>query len=98
MVSFSPFFAESGGLVTAAGLDVSFFSGVGVAAHIKPRAKKRAIEMARRITIDLLNFVFILPPSQNNIDTPLNFKWIFTPLEIMSRLRGRNHFSAAKTC
>jgi hypothetical protein len=98
MMNFSPFFAESGGLVTAAGLDVSFFSGVGVAAHINPRPKKRAIEMARRITIDLLNFVFILPPSQNNIDTPLNFKWIFTPLEIMPRLRGWNHFSAVKTC
>jgi hypothetical protein len=70
-MNFSPFFTDSGGLVTPAGLDVSFFSGVGVAAHIKLRLKENATEKARRrIMIDLLNFVFILPPSKNDMDTP----------------------------
>jgi hypothetical protein len=74
----SPFFADSGGLVTAAGLDSSFFSGVGVAAHIMLRLKKSAKEKAtRRIIIGLLNFVFILPPSPNDMDIHLNFKKIF---------------------
>ena len=79
-MNFSPGFnvSRGGGLVTAAGLDVSCFSGVGVAAHIKLRLKKTVTEKARRrIMIGLLNVVFILPPSKNDIDTPFNFKWIF---------------------
>jgi hypothetical protein len=77
MTNFSPFFPESGGLVTVVLLAGSFFSGVGVAAHIRLKLKKSATEKARRrIMIGFLNFIFILPPSQNDMDTPLNFKWI----------------------
>jgi hypothetical protein len=64
MMNFSPFWVDSEGLVTAAGLDVSFFSGVGVEAHIILRLKKSATEMARRrIMNGPLSFIFILPPT-----------------------------------
>jgi hypothetical protein len=50
----------SGGLVTTAGLGLSF-SGAGLAAQRNSRPKKREIEMVKRIKIDLLNSDFILP-------------------------------------
>jgi hypothetical protein len=60
MINFSPFLAESGGLVTTSGLGVSF-AGSGFAAQISPRPKKITSELLRQIRIGLLQLDFMVP-------------------------------------
>lgn len=69
MINFSPFFGVSAGLVTAAGLGLSF-SGVGVAAHRNVVNKKRVREIVIRMEIDLLTFDFIIPPEFKKCSLP----------------------------
>jgi len=66
-MNFSPFFVDSGGLVKAEGLEISFFSEGGGAAHIMLKLKKSAVKKARRrIMTDLLECFCILPPYLSN--------------------------------
>jgi hypothetical protein len=69
MMNFSPFSPGSEGLVTTAGLGLSF-SGTGFAAHRNPRPKKRVKEMIRKMRIDLLYLDFIIPPKMKNSSPP----------------------------
>jgi hypothetical protein len=59
--NFSPFFPVSGGLVTSAGLGLSF-SGASFAAQRNPSPQKTVKGMAIRIRMNLLNFSLIGPP------------------------------------
>jgi hypothetical protein len=49
-------------LADTEGFEPSFFSGAGLAAQRNPRPRKREIETAKRMNIDLLNSDFILLP------------------------------------
>ena len=69
MMNFSPFSPGSEGLVTTAGLGLSF-SGTGFAAHINPKPKKRVKEMIRKMRIDLLYLDFIIPPKNEKLLSP----------------------------
>jgi hypothetical protein len=61
MIIFSPFGNDSGGFVTAAGLELSF-SGTGFAAHRDWRSKNRKLIKVRKMKIDILVTIFIKPP------------------------------------
>jgi hypothetical protein len=68
-IIFSPFGKESGGLVTVAGLGLSF-SGAGFAAHRDWRSKNKKLIKIRKMKIDTLVTVFIEPP-KSMISRPL---------------------------
>jgi hypothetical protein len=60
MMNFSPFFPDSGGLVTTVGL-VPSFSATGFAAQRNSWLKNRTPEMMKKMKIEILNFDFMIP-------------------------------------
>jgi hypothetical protein len=61
MINFSPFGRDSRGLVTAAGLGLSF-SAAGLAARRTPMPQKSVKETTIRMKMDLLNLSSMVPP------------------------------------